>query len=172
MASNPTTLPLKPLEHATRNQVYTALFNFLKQIPAPVIVPATGLPSTTNWNLTSQWLQDWDEVTPANQPALFLHRGVEVATQTHSYQVLKWVWNCTVWIYFRTDGLKSTNFYPDMLTDPIKDAFEQLFQTRTQPQAATLGGLVQNIWINGTIYCDAGIVDNQAVIIIPLSISI
>jgi hypothetical protein len=167
-----TTSVLKPLQHATRNQVYTALFNFLQLIPAPSIVPNTGLPITTKWKTYSQWLKEWTDVPSENQPALFLHRGPEEAIQNHAYQVTKWVWNVTVWMYFRTDGLRTTNFYPDMLTDPIKDAIEQLFQTQTQPQAATLGGLVQNIKVSGTLYCDCGLIDGQGVIIVPLAISI
>lgn len=158
------TAPLAPLTHATRNQVFTALFNLLqKYLPSP-----TG----EQWRTFSQNLVIWDQVPAANQPALFLHRGIEIAEQKHAYGVTKWTYRVDLWIYFQTGGFKTANTYPDMLTDNFLDAVERLFQTDPLAGPQTLGGLVVNCWIDGTIATDPGLEDDQGVIVVPLSILI
>ena len=154
------TIPF-PLPHATRQQVFTALFNFIKNIPPPV---------GQKWVSFSQNLVSWDDVPPAQQPAVFLHRLVQTAKQEHRFGVTKWHWTATIWIYFRSDGYRTTNTYPDQVTDPLLDSIEQLFQTDPANGQLTLGGLVYHCWIDGTIYSDPGLVDNQAVIVVPISI--
>jgi len=152
---------LRPLPHATRQQVFTALFNFLTNLPAP-----TG----TRWNTQSQYLTLWDDVPQANQPAWFLYRGPQNFTQKHVFGVQKLLWRVSIFIYFRTDGYKSQNFYPDQITDQILDNLEQLFQTEARDGRQTLGGTVWHCWIEGNIVTDPGLVDGQAVIVCPINI--
>lgn len=152
-----------PLPHATRNQVFTALFNFIRQLPAP---------PNQKWVTFSQRLKSWDDTPPVEQPAVFLHRLLQTATQNHAYGVTKWHWKATIWIYFRTESYQTDNTYPDQVTDPFIDSIEQLFQTEPGAGALTLGDLVKHCWIDGDIYSDPGLEDYQAVIIIPISILI
>lgn len=154
-------LPPKPLPHSTRSQVFTALFNYLLTIPSP-----TG----QRWGYTSQYPKIWDEIDAVNQPALILHRGPQTAEQKVRFGITKWHWTANVWIYFRTDNLKTRTTYPDQLTDQFIDNFEQFFQTDTANGLFSLGGVCYHCWIDGTIIFDSGINDNQAVLLIPLSI--
>lgn len=154
---------LQPLTHAGRNKVFTTLFNLLLTLPTP-----TGQP----WGLTSQRLQLWDDVAPTNQPALFLHRLGQVSTQAHKYGVTKQEWKAAAFIYYRIDGYKSKNWYPDQLTDAFLDSVEQLFIPAPPDVYQTLGGLCTTVWWNGQATFDSGLTDNQAVIVVPISILI
>lgn len=151
----------RPLPHATRSQVFNALFAFIQQV-----LPPNG----GTWRTFSQMLQDWDDTPPANQPAIYLHRGPNTFEQKHSFGVTKLSLRASVWVYFRTDGLKTANTYPDQLTDDYLDKFEQLFQTDPLSGPLTLGGLVHHCWIDGTVVFDSGVNDNQAIIVIPITI--
>lgn len=155
---------LDPLPHPTRREIFTALFNWLRQIPPPAGAPA--------WKTFSQAVKHWDDVPATDQPALFLQRGLETLEQK-TFGVTKIHFRALVWIYFRTDGLKTQNTYPDQITDPVLDSIEQLFQT-LPPLATrlTLGGTVYHCWIDGTIASEPGLMDNQAVIVVPISILI
>ena len=154
---------LQPLPHATRNQVFSALFNLLLTLPSP-----TG----QSWGLTSQMVQHWEDVPPGNQPALFLHRTVQISSQQHAYGVSKQEWRSLVWIYYRVDGYKTANWYPDQLTDQFLDSMEQLFLPSPSGKPQTLGGLVTTVFIDGQATFDSGILDGQAVIVVPLSLFI
>lgn len=162
------------LQHASRSVVFNALFSLMQT------VPATTIPGATVWKTTSQNLIIWDQVPAVAQPAMFLHRGPQTSEQKHVFGVIKQHWRATIWIYFRTDGLKTTNTYPDQVTDQLLDAFEQTFQTDPMNNRLTLGtyinaqGRVGDIayhcWIDGTVYFESGVNDNQAVVVIPVSI--
>jgi len=150
-----------PLPHATRNQVFTGLFNLLKTIPAP-----TGAP----WQVFSQSLVSFDDI-PA-QPALYLHRGIQIAEQNKAYGVTRWQWRVWLFIYYRVEGFTpaTDTSYPDQLTDQFLDNLEQLFQVEPNAGTFTLGGLVHHCWIDGSIFTENGLIDGQAFIIVPLSI--
>lgn len=156
-------MALQPLLHATRNQVFTALFNLLQTLPAP--------PGSTSWKTFTQTILEPDDVPQTNQPALILCRGPQNFSQK-AYGVTKITWRCFFLIYFRSDNLKTVNTYPDQVTDPVLDSIEQLFQPQGNDQAFTLGGLVQNCWLDGMAVADPGIVDGQAIILCPVSITL
>lgn len=149
------------LPHAARKDVFDALFTLLKTIPAP-----TGMA----WKLTSQRLRHWDDVSAAEQPAMFLERAPQTAEQKHAFGVTGWHWRVLVWIYYRVDGYKTESTYPDLLTDQFLDKIEETFQTDPNNGPVTLGGLVNHCWIDGTIVWESGTNDGQAVLVIPLSI--
>jgi hypothetical protein len=153
---------LAPLPHSNRNTVFTALFNYMQ-----LIAPPTG----QQWKSFSQFLRHWNEVNTQDQPAMFLHRGPQTASQTSAFGVTKWRWTATIWIYYRTDSYRTNNHYPDEVTDPLIDSIEQLFQTDPLTGRLTLGGLVHHCYIDGTIFADSGMTDDpQAVILIPITI--
>lgn len=153
-----------PLPHATRNQVFEALFTLVKTITPP---------GGRSWALTSQWFRMWDTLNEGDQPALFLVRGPQTSEQKHAFGVTKLHWKANLWIYYRTDGYKTQNTYPDQLTDPLLDSIEQTFQTDPNVGRLTLGDLVWHCWIDGTIFWEPGLdTDNQAVLVVPISILI
>ncbi len=151
------------LPHSTRQQVFNALFDLVKTVAPPV---------GSQWKWTSQHLQHWDEIEQVNQPAMFLHRGPQTVTQDHAYGVNKWVWRATLWVYYRTDGLQTPSYYPDQLTDQFLDNIESVFSSDPLNGPQTLDGLVVNCWLDGHCYFDNGIVDNQAIIVCPISIAL
>ena len=157
-----TTPNLLPLPHATRSQIYNALFNYLKNVPAP---------SGIAWKTFSQTVMQWDQVPPANQPALIMQRMLENFTQKMANGVTKLHFHVLIWIYFRTDGFKTSSTYPDQYIDPVKDSIAQLFQTNPPMSTRlTLGGVCYHCWIDGTIASEAGVNDNQGVLCVPISI--
>jgi hypothetical protein len=157
------TLPIIALPHATRNEVFSALFQRLKLIPAP---------GNLQWRKFSQKLVIWTDVPGDNQPCLFLYRGPQIASQVHAFGVTKWQWKCWIWIYYRIDSLQCAgdDLYPDLILDNILDSVEQVFQTDPLIGRLTLDGTCWHCWIDGSIVFDDGIVDNQAVVVIPVSI--
>src|SRR5215472_16661648 len=152
---------LSPLPHPGRATVFNALFNFIVNTPPPV---------GSDWKTTSQWLRHWNDVAPEQQPALFLHRWPQVSEQKHAFGVTKWAWKAAIIVYYRTDGYRSATAYPDQLTDRFLDDLEQTFQTVPLLTRQTLGGLVWNVWLDGNVYSDPGLLDGQSVIVAPLTI--
>jgi hypothetical protein len=156
----PATLP--KLQHATRCEVFNALFNLLQTLPPPS--------GSKSWKTVSQTVLEFDEVPAANQPAIILVRGPQNFT-LKAVGTTKLHWRCFFLIYFRVDNQKtSSNRYPDQITDPIMDSIEQLFTPVMFNQYFTLGGLVQNCWLDGNAVADPGVVDGQAIIFVPISI--
>lgn len=154
-------MALVPLQHATRQQVFNALFALLKTLPPPQ--------GSNAWNTFTQEIRDWDAYTTVQQPVMTLARGAQNFS-LKAVGTTKFHWKVALLIYFRTDGFQTTSTYPDEITDPILDSIEQLFTPQMINQYFTLGGLVQNCWIDGNIYSDPGIVDGQGVILVPISI--
>lgn len=159
------------LPHATRSQVFSALFKLILTIPPPV---------GKTWNTQSQHLVDWEQCPGDAQPAIFLHRGPQTFNQK-TFGVTKLQFRATVWIYFNVGGLKTSSTYPDQLTDQFLDSIEQTFQTDpingrltlgtyTDPTTGRTEPLVYHCWVDGTVFFDSGLTDDQAIIIIPISI--
>lgn len=153
-----------PLPHATRSVIFNALFKQMQKVPASTV------PGQTVWKTISQSLVLWDEIPAVNQPAMILHRGPQTSEQKHTFGVTRQEWKASIWVYFRTDSLKTSSTYPDQVTDQILDAFELAFQTEPLDNKLTLGGTCYHCWIDGTIFFDSGINDDQAVIVVPISI--
>lgn len=154
-------MALQPLTHATRQQIFTALFNLLKTLPPP--------PQFSQWNTFTQKIQQWDDYTAAQQPVMTLFRGAQNFKLT-AVGTTRFQWKVLLLIYFRTDGFQTSNTYPDQVTDVVLDNIEQLFTPQGNNKYFTLGGLVQNCWIDGNIYSDPAIVIDQAVVLCPISI--
>jgi hypothetical protein len=160
MGTFPPTI-LQPLQHATRQQVFTALFALLQTLPAP--------PGYSSWGSFSQTIPEVDQVPAANQPSLILVRGPE----NYSYKAVgttKLHWRAFILIYFQTTNLKTRSTYPDQFTDPVLDSIEQLFTPPLSNKYFTLGGVVQNCIIDGMVVADPGIVTSTAEIFVPLSL--
>lgn len=166
-------MALNPLPHATRQQVFAALMTFLQNTVPPVTDPTNN--KSYPWQQFSQLWKQWDQVPPAQQPALFLRRGPQEFLRKRAYGVERLQLRCSIWIYFRTDEFQVDPYYPDMLVDQFIDGLEQAFQVNL-PNRLTLGKLssgadiVFDCWIDGQVFSDPGLADNQAVIVAPISI--
>jgi len=106
-------------------------------------------------------LRHWEEVPPAEQPALFmLAAGQTVESTGRGLPALRV--NVNLYLYSRTDGPDSQN---DLL-----DALDDALEPDDGECENTLGGLVESCRIEGQIETDEGLLDRQSVAIVPIVI--
>jgi hypothetical protein len=148
-------------QRATRNQVNVALFNLLKSMPVPA-----GFAFVTQ----SLRLKQWDDVPSAAQPAQFLHQGPQKNDQLPGTLALsKWTWPYTLWIYFRGDSNQWDDANnPVTVINDLVDGVEKVLDP-VPGERQTLGGLCYHCWMEAALW-DDGLVDNQAVILIPITV--
>jgi len=137
-----------------RETIYAALFARLQAAYA--------------WNTASRRLLHWGDVAPAQQPAMFLTQ-VSEQPQTVSHQPTKWKLNVKVWLYANaeTDAGQTASSVLNPLLDAIQAAVAPNFSGL---ETQTLGGLVEWVRVEGNIETDEGLLGDQAVAVIPLTI--
>ena len=136
-----------------REAIYAALFAKLGNLPG--IVTA------------SRRLRHWDDVPQAEQPALFMAQRYESASGEPGLNRV-WVLSVDVYLYARTGG----NDPPSTVLNPLIDAVEAAMATEPISNKQTLGGLVQHAWIDGQIETDEGLLGDQGVVIIPITMKV
>lgn len=153
----------------TREQIYSALF--------ALISTGEGLPGTVTWGagqtfpFTSRRVRLWDDLP--HQPAV-----CQAEHDEHVSQVTRLPYKRTYtasWLIYHRAGLEYPGSPPGSYSNQILDAIEPLFEPPpTDPawpdERLTLGGLVHHCFIDGRIFKDAGDIDNQALIVIPITI--
>lgn len=138
-----------------RETIYTALF--------------TRAAAAAAFVTTSRRLRHWSGLTPAEQPALFMHQKSETA----KVQALgaPTVWTLFVELYIYTHA---SNPYtaPASVLNPLIDAVEAalLPAAATGIQDLGLPAMVQHATIIGKIQMDEGVLRDQAVAIVPVEI--
>jgi hypothetical protein len=147
----------------TREAAFSALWTLLQTITPPI---------GSTWNTKSRRLRLWDKVPVAAQPALFLHKGLEVHSQAHELAMPKYRWTSTVWTYFRVDTVATSDEsnVPDVIINNFIDNVEAVLLPTPQGERQTLGNVVYHCFIDGNVATDSGALDNQAVIVIPITI--
>ena len=154
---------------ATRESVYQALFQLLQTVPVPAAVGG-------KWNTQSRVLQDWEDVVPANQPAMFLHQLPQNARQPTVPGLPEWRWHAALWIYYRTDNINnptaSNGPIPDAVVNAFVDNVELALQSVPPEERQTLGGRVVHTWIEGDVVWNSGLTNNQAVILVPITVMV
>lgn len=146
---------------ATRNQVITAILQVIQNM-------TFGQPinNATTWATVSNRLRLWGDVSSDQQPAAFLvtHRELD---EYRGLGLVRRRLDLGVWCYSRTD---SNPGGPQL--DTMMEAFETAFNVVDNPSTGcnTLGGLVYWCRIEGRIFKDPGDIDNQAMMILPLSV--
>jgi hypothetical protein len=134
-----------------REPIYKALFQLVSSID--------GL--TTS----SRILAHWDDVSPNEQPALFMAQDTQQAEQVTGFPT-KYVLGAKVWIYAHRD---TSNEVPSAQINNILDALDEVLMPSPSPTfKQTLGGLVEHCWISGAVETDEGTLGNQAVAIVPI----
>lgn len=125
------------------------------------------LQAVANFKTASRRLEHWDDVAPADQPALFLAlRREEVTTAPPGTNpVSKITADC--YLYANTGADRT--IAPSTILNPLVDAiFAALVPDNAVTNKQTLGGLVQHCWIEGEIRTDEGVLGPQGVVIIPI----
>ena len=136
-----------------RELIYSKFFDLLK--------------SVGDFKVASRRLKHWSDVSPAQQPALFVSQRTELVTRTPGLNPV-WDLHIDVYLYANTGGDKS--IAPSQILNPLIDAIEAALKPNPIDNKQTLGGLVQHAWIDGAIETDEGVLGDQAVAIIPVVI--
>ena len=129
----------------SRNAIFSALF--------------TKLSACASFATTSQRLRHWSEISPAQQPALFVPRGTETIHQVTGQPAITTL-EAHVWIYATTTD---PNVAPQTQINDLLDAITAAIAPVGALTTQTLGGLVQHCWIDGPIETDEGSLGDQAV---------
>ena len=135
-----------------REAAYQALFDLLNSIE--------GIATC------SRILTHWDDVSPNQQPALYLAQDTQLASQTKGMPSI-YLLGAKVWVYAHRD---TCEVVPSAQINYILDAIHSILMPNPSPEyRQTLGGVVQHCWINGAIETDEGTLGNQAVAIVPIT---
>jgi hypothetical protein len=142
-----------------RETIAAALFSLLA---------ATQINSAPAFATTGRRAKIWGDVDPSKQPAMFLIHSGEQAVQSQPFGLTKWLLHFEVLIYLRVDP--SPTATPDTAINAFLDAIDAQMQSGSKGTNQTLGGLVTNAWIEGSILIDSGILDQQVAMLIPLKV--
>jgi|SRR6185437_3978582 len=135
-----------------REPIYAALFALLS--------------GAAGFSTVGRRLQSWED-TPA-QPALFQIQAGEKASEKFPGAPLRWQLSVRAWIYCQSDA--SPTSVPSSVLNPLVDAVVAALSPTPAGEKQTLGGLVLNAWVDGEIRIFEGVLGQQAVAIIPISI--
>lgn len=145
-----------------RENIAVALFNLIKGITWAGS-PATG----SGFAQASRVGKMWSDIPDAAQPAMFLFQVGEGAAQP-AIGLYKWSLRFWCLIYLKADPSQAdSGVTVETQINALLDAFESALQP-IKGEKQTLGGLVNNTWIEGEVVIDTGILDQQCAIIIPL----
>ena len=139
----------------TREPIYAALFALVA--------------GAANFVTADRRLRHWSELTPAEQPALFLHQKAETAAVPALGAPTVWTLTADIYVYaHESDPYVS----PAMVLNPLIDAVEA---ARAPPpttglQTLALPAMVQHASIVGKVTINEGVMRDQIVAIIPVEI--
>lgn len=138
-----------------REQLYEALFARVAGA-APFVTAARRL-------------RHWSEVTPAEQPALFMRQKSEVAAVPAPGAPTVWTLNVELYVYAHAGD---PYVAPAAVLNPLVDAVEAALAPAPAGGMQDLGvpAMVQHAWIAGKIEITEGTLRDQAVAIIPVEI--
>ena len=117
----------------------------------------------------SRRLRHWSEVTPAEQPALFMRQKTETAAIPAPGAPTVWTLNIELHIYAHASDPHAA---PAAVLNPLIDAVEAALAPppATGMQDLGLPAMVQHAWIAGKIDITEGTLRDQAVAVIPVEI--
>ena len=139
----------------SREPIYAALFGLIE--------------SAADFAVVDRRLRHWSDVSPAEQPALFMAQKTELA----SVKALgaSTMWTLAVELY---DYAHSSDPYlaPATVLNPLLDAVEAALapSATTGLQDLGLPATVQHAYISGKVETDEGVLGDQAVAIVPVEI--
>lgn len=139
----------------SREPIYAALFGLLE--------------TAADFSVVDRRLRHWSDVSPAEQPALFMAQKTESAAAKALGAPTVWTLSVDLYIYVHSSD---PYLAPATVLNPLLDAVEAALT----PSAATgiqdlgLPAMVQHAYINGKIETDEGVLGDQAVAIVPVEI--
>lgn len=148
-----------------RNTIANALFAVLQGLDG------TG-PGQYDFETFSRATLMWTEVPPASQPAGFLLYLGEDDSQPQAFGAPQYPMKFLFFAYFQTSPGQSDEGEAIAMT--ILDTLcgmagkPGLLGNAAYPQ--TLGNLVINAWVDGAVRVDTGVIDQQMVLIVPITV--
>ena len=85
---------------------------------------------------------------------------------------LNQVWTLTLDLFIYAHTQMDKTIAPSTITNGLVDAVAAAIAPDPVSNKQTLGGLVQHAWIDGAIVTDEGVLGDQAVAIIPITIKV
>lgn len=154
----------------TREQVFGALFALLDGVQWDV--GTEGQPDIRTFKTKTRRIKLFSDVTDKEQPWIGQAEHGETFTKNTTLpyrRVFK-----AQWMVYHQDG-KQPKSEPTVLNNLIIDALE----SATAPKPSdpgflddrnTLSGLVHHCYIDGEVFKDPGDIDNQALIVVPITL--
>lgn len=140
----------------TREQIMTALFDLIA--------------NSSDYNTKVRGFKFWDEVTKEDRPAIFMVEGKErYAEGSGGHPPLRKM-QVDFFIYVTTT--EPGDGGPASILNPYLDALDKALQPQNalQTYKQTLGGLVNNCYIDGEILKIPGYVDGDGIAVVPVTI--
>lgn len=155
---------------ATREQIFGALFAITERVQWDVGDGVT--PDLRTFKTRTRRIKLFSDVTDKQQPWIGQAEHGETFTKNTTLpyrRVFK-----AQWMIYHQDG-KQPNSEPTVLNNLIIDAVESaMAPLPSDPgfldERNTLSGLVHHCYIDGEVFKDPGDIDNQALIIVPITI--
>jgi hypothetical protein len=124
--------------------------------------------ASTNFASANRRMRHWSEVSPAEQPALFMaERGGEAEIKALGAPIV-WTLYADFYLYAHSND---PYVAPSTILNPLLDALEQaLAPAATGVQNLGLPNMVQHAFISGKVETDEGVLGDQAVAIVPIVI--
>jgi hypothetical protein len=107
----------------------------------------------------SRAVKEWTNVAPTDQPAFFLTHMGETPAQDQAWGITKYLIHYLGLVYFRADPVP--DFISDQVSNPLLDALDLAMQGTPPGEKQTLGGKVENAWIEGREWINTGVQKDQ-----------
>jgi hypothetical protein len=108
-----------------------------------------------------------ENVPAANQPYLGLVEMGMAQVENQAQGLEKWLLHFRVLVYIRADA-SSAAIPATELNNALKAIVNVLRTTAPIGERQTLGGIVDNCWIQGDVLIDTGILDQQSALLVPI----
>lgn len=112
--------------------------------------------------------QIWSGVTPGQQPYLGLIEKGATGVQNSALGLEKWTLHYLCLVYLRADA--NPEAIPATQINAALQAIAEAINSVPLGEKQTLGGLVLNTFINGEVFIDTGILDQQCAILVPIDV--
>ena len=139
----------------SREAIYAALF--------------ARVAGSASFVTTARKLRHWSDLTPAEQPALFMRQKSETASVPVTGAPTLWKLIVELYVYAHPGD---PFIAPAAVLNPLIDAVEAALAPPSVPGVQDLGlpGWVQHAYIAGKIEITEGVLRDQAVAIVPVEI--
>lgn len=109
-------------------------------------------------------------VPPVNQPYMALVEFGMSQVESQAQGLEKWLLHFRVLIYIRADAIPSA--IPRTQLNLALLAIVNAMRSGPTFERQTLGGIVDNAWIEGDILMDTGVLDQQGALMIPIVVDV